>query len=503
MISVKILNAGGTSVKRDELATLFATDLNYEPYRRQTTVDADGTIHLTVPAYPVILHAKLLIPGYGFMWIVADNCGRGYNDNAEVDFIYEAAISRIYAVEQVLSNHDFHPSPACLGKLSDAKTLMELSERNPNKKAEYNITALSVSMLAGEMAVVERAREKIRSCGKRDFLFGCGAFTYPFEGEEPEKKKWFDSLFNYTTLPFYLQRLEPEKGKPDYSTLDRLLDEFEKSGIQTKAHPLWWAHEFHGMPKWTEELKWEDGSIAREINRVVPRSVKRYLGRIHYFDVINEAHDWCNRYNLTQKQEAEMTKLCCDAVHSVDPSAKAVINTCFMFGENVADGRVQWGPSYERNMTPFTYLQKVEELGTQYDVIGMQLYCPSRDMLAIDQLYDRYSVFHKPIHMTELGVPSQFEDVPPYTTEGDLYCLRYMYSGLWREMEWNERLQADWMEWFYTVSYAREEIEALTWWSFDPPAYVPAAEIYRDQKPKEACFRLKALEEEWGFHFGK
>ena len=84
-----------------------------------------------------------------------------------------------------------------------------------------------------------------------------------------------------------------------------------------------------------------------------------------------------------------------------------------------------------------------------------------------------------------------------------LYCLRYMYYGLWHEMEWNERLQADWMEWFYTLSCARPEVEALTWWSFDGPGYVPAAGLYNENgSPKEACFRLKALEEQWGFHFG-
>ena len=71
MLTVKILNAHGTTVTRDELVTLYATDMSYEPYHRKATIDADGGMQLEVPEGPVILHAKLVIPGYGFMWVIA------------------------------------------------------------------------------------------------------------------------------------------------------------------------------------------------------------------------------------------------------------------------------------------------------------------------------------------------------------------------------------------------------------------------------------------------
>jgi hypothetical protein len=117
-------------------------------------------------------------------------------------------------------------------------------------------------------------------------------------------------------------------------------------------------------------------------------------------------------------------------------------------------------------------------------------------------MYDRFSVFKKPMHLTELGVPSRTQDVQLDCTEGDLYCLRYMYWGLWREMGWSERLQADWMEEFYTISYAREDVDALTWWSFSDPGYVPAAGMINENgTPKEIIQRLKALEKSWGFDF--
>ena len=502
MLTVRIQRIDGASVSRDELVTLFASDMKYNPFHRRNTVLPDGTVEVNSPEWPVILHAKLHIPGYGHMWVISDNCGKGHNKGAKIDFIKDAAASRIYETENYISKGGFTPSPKCLSKLSDAKTMFRLGETNETKSAQYNMIALGSAMWAGELAAVERSREIIKSRAKREFLFGCGGFSYPY-AENPDMTDMFDSLFNYATLPFYLAWLEKEYDKPDYSRLDKLQDAYDKSGITTKGHPLWWTHTA-GMPPWTESLKWDDGSIAREIDRVVKRSVNRYKGRIRYYDAINEAHDWCNAYNLTQQQLAEMTKLCCDAIHEADSSANVVINTCFMFGENIADERVQWGVINERNMTPYTYLEKVESIGTQYETIGIQLYCPSRDMLEIEKMYDRFSKFGKPLHLTELGVPSHYQDVPYNCSDGDIYCLRYMYNGLWHEPEWNEGLQADWMEWFYTVSYAHQSVEALTWWSFSDPGYVPASGMHhKNGDPKEICFRLKALEKEWGFNFGK
>jgi GH35 family endo-1,4-beta-xylanase len=346
---------------------------------------------------------------------------------------------------------------------------------------------------------VERARARIAKRPKREnFLFGCSGFQYPYAHEEGIREL-FDSLFNYATLPFYLARVEPEKGKPDYPTLDTLQDHFEKQGIKTKGHPLWWAHTA-GMPPWTKDLNWKDGSIRREIDRVITDRVHHFKDRIFYYDVINEAHDWCNSWNMSQQELVDMTAACADAVHTADSRCNAVVNTCFMFGENAADGRVQWGTVNERNMVPYSYLEKLAETGGRYDTIGMQLYCPSRDMLAIDKLYDRFAVFGKPFHITELGVPSFERDVLPGTTEGDIYCLRYMYKGLWHEMDWSERIQADWVEDFYTVSYARPEVEALTWWSLrDDHSYVPAAGLVReDGIAKEGVHRLRELKKSWG-----
>lgn len=519
MIKVKLLGADGAHLSRNEIVSLYASDFNYVPYMRKANVQYDGSVELEVPETPVILHAKLNIPGYGYgMWITADNCGEGYAADAQIDFIREAACSRIHEVKEVLAGGEFTPSVKCVSMLRDAEALVHLACVKPDKAPAYHMAALGAAMWSGEKAVFERANARIIKNGKRDMLFGAAAFRYPFTGGEgwrgynlpapaypgmPTMKEAYDSVFNYATLPFYLADLEPEYGKPDFSYLDFLQDQFEAAGIVTKGHPLWWAHTA-GMPEWTYSLRWEDGSIAREIDRTIHRTIKHFEGRIHYYDAINENHDWCNAYNLTQKQQIQMTKLCIDAMHDADPTVNAVVNTCFMFGENAAEGRTQWGPTWERNLVPYTAIERLEELGAQYEAIGMQLYNPARDMLAIEKMFDRFAKFGRRIHLTELGVPSFKQEVRPNTTPGDIYCLEYMYYGIWHELGWNERLQADWVEQFYTICYAHPSVDAITTWGLSDPGYVPASGmITQAGEPKESFFRLKELEKSWGFDFGK
>lgn len=521
MIKVKIIGADGKYVSRDEIISMYASDMEYVPYKRKSTVNSDATINLEVPEGPVILHAKLNIPGFGYgMWIMSDNCGNGYGINSEVNFIHDSAQSRICEVEKILAEKEFAPSVKLSSMLLDAKTLLSMGQGSA-KAPVYDMMSLAAGLWAGELAAVERAQKRIAVRGKREnFKFGCNGFPYPFDGTgsrelwnsdivDPQlkgvasMKENFESVFNFATLPAYLKFLEPEYGKPNFSQIDRLQTAFEKVGIETKIHPLWWAHSL-GMPDWTQNLKWEDSSIKREIDRTIHRTVDRYKGRVHFYDAINENHDWCNAYSLTQDQQAEMTKFCCDAIHDTDPAAQAIVNTCFMFGENAADGRTQWGPTWERNLVPYSHFEKLDQMGVAYDVIGMQLYNPARDMLAIDKMYSRFGKFNRPIHLTELGVPSFPSSVRPDTTPGDIYCLQYMYWGIWHDMAWGERTQADWVEQFYTVTYAHQSVEAISTWSFTDHGYVPGAGYLTEScEPKESFYRLRELEKSWGFEFGK
>ena len=137
MLYVKIPGVSGEPVVRDEIATLYASDMLYNPYHRQAVVQPDGVVEVTAPEWPVMLHAKITVPGYGYMWFLADNCGQGYTKGAHLDFIKEAAASRIYETEKYIARGGFTPSPKCMSMLADAKAMYALAEKGDGKSALY------------------------------------------------------------------------------------------------------------------------------------------------------------------------------------------------------------------------------------------------------------------------------------------------------------------------------------------------------------------------------
>jgi GH35 family endo-1,4-beta-xylanase len=221
------------------------------------------------------------------------------------------------------------------------------------------------------------------------------------------------------------------------------------------------------------------------------RSVSRYRGRIHAWDVINEAHDWANDLNFTPEQLVELTRLAAEATREADPTAFRVVNSCCTWAEYTATRRSYSGPLGRRATTPLEYVQACETTNVGYEAIGLQVYYPRRDMLEIERQLERFFRFGKPIHITELGVSSSSE--PQKTGEN-----RNPHRAVWHGEQWTEEIQADWAEQFYTICYSKPEIQALTWWDFSDPAFIPhGGFLTPDLKPKEIYRRLSKLIAGW------
>ena len=129
-----------------------------------------------------------------------------------------------------------------------------------------------------------------------------------------------------------------------------------------------------------------------------------------------------------------------------------------------------------------------------FDVVGIQLYFPARDMVMVSRMLDTFAALGKPIHITEMGVNGGTRGISSNT--GRNWPQLSHSEGTWHG-GWNERTQADWMEQFYTLAAARPEIKALTWWDFIEPSFSGnGAFLYEDENPREIYFRLLALKEQ-------
>jgi len=140
--------------------------------------------------------------------------------------------------------------------------------------------------------------------------------------------------------------------------------------------------------------------------------VDHYKGKIDIFDVINEAHDWANELGYSQEQLVDMTKLACDMTGEANPEATRIVNNCCTWAEYSATDTTHWGKSPRPLTTPYKYLANCLKANLDFEVIGLQLYYPARDMFEIELQLERFARFGKPIHITELGVSSANTDDP-------------------------------------------------------------------------------------------
>ena len=137
--------------------------------------------------------------------------------------------------------------------------------------------------------------------------------------------------------------------------------------------------------------------------------------------------------------------------------------------------------------TPLEYYKTLETAGVSYDAIGLQLYNPARDMLEIERQLERFFAFGKPVHVTELGVPST-----------KLSAKDSAAGGLWHGAAWTPQIQADWVEQFYTICYSKPPVQAVTWWDLADPAFIQDGGLLDAQfRPKEAYNRLHRLIASW------
>jgi GH35 family endo-1,4-beta-xylanase len=459
----------------------------FEPDERRQRILPDGTVELMVNQEPYMLHAKLNLPLYGNIWVMADNEGEGYRGDF-ADFVTEAI--RTYLREVRLYIEELKAGGGGLsaetqGHLEAAVEYAHLADRG-SSTAENRLYALSHAIYAAEAALFESAKQKAYSSLRTDLWLGCNFFRYT--SSSARYAKFFAEVFDFATLPFYAGRTVPEKDKYTYGYIDEALSFLESKNIQAKGHPLWFGHKT-ANPDWMfgqdfETLKQNARSIARH-------HAETYKGRINVWDAVNEAHDWANCFLLTQEQQIEMSRLMCETLYEANPDALAVVNICLPFAEYVAGRYVCYGSLPEKLRSPLAYLRAVAEAGIPFDAVGIQLYFPARDMAAVNRMLSAFASLGKPIHITEMGVNGGSRGKTG--TGGSNWQQLSMSEGVWHGAL-NERTQADWMEQFYTLAASRPEIKALTWWDFIEPSFSGnGAFLYEDENPREIYFRLLAL----------
>jgi len=482
-VKIRLDGPGGLPMLEKTLKTAYASGMDFEPDERRMRITPDGTVELQVTHSPYMVHVKMTVPLYGQLWVMADNLGEGYTGDF-VDFVSEAI--RTYIAHAKRFSEGVELSVTTKGHLEAAIELEHMANRGADTP-DNRLYALGHAIYAAEGALVERARQKVYANPRSDLKLGCNFFR--FNSPSERYAKFFSGAFDFATLPFYTGRTVQAPGKYDYAYIDKALGYLLEKGITPKGHPLWFGHKEVNSP-WLFDLSYPE--LRKAAADIAKHHVSAYKGVVDVWDSMNEAHDWANCFELNQDQLIDLTRATTEALREANDKATSIVNVCLPFAEYVAGRYNCYGALPERLRSPLSYFKAILEAGIDFDVVGIQLYFPGRDMVAVSKMLDAFAALGKPIHITEMGVNGGFRQKG---NAGSSWSQLDISEGTWHG-GWNEHTQADWMEQFYTIAAAREEIQALTWWDFIEPSFSGnGAFLYEDENPREMYFRLLALKQ--------
>jgi GH35 family endo-1,4-beta-xylanase len=461
--------------------TFYVTDLEHRCFFCPARWDAEQLYLEPDRDIPIALHVLYAAPGYGPMWLSADNGGRGYSAGDQIHVLLEElARSQLARCHARAAGTDAQEAVADI--LSPLPRSADSGEKlNPTEAR----TLLGDALRAGEDLEHALSLRRGRGAallsgtffGERQGPYAIGVGPDWPAGSRPDflrpAAEWelISQACQATTLPSFWRWIEYEPGTFNWTPLDRIMDYALDRGMSVKSFALYWGG-IGSVPPWFRHLPYD--RQKETIRGWIETLVGRYSGRVSTWEIVNEMHDWhfANRFGWTHQQNLEVTRLVSELVGRIDPGTPRVINNCCIWGDYLQHSGMadKWNPR--------TYLEEVLREGIAFEGIGLQFYNPGRDMLQMALHLDRFITLGKRIYITEMGIPGAPTVLDSETGQID------PVAG-WRET-WTEEQQANWVERFLCLATARPEVAVVNYWDFDDTqSFIPSAGLLDTQgQPK-------------------
>lgn len=486
---------------------VYAADENDDPFKSSISIGQDGVI---IPKdfgnQKFSVNARWFINGFGFIYLSADNGGNYYSINdlkgqKEFNLNYEFAKSRIirnrsikkkYEKEKVVFSNEVNDLVNLSENLFDdaSKTTDE------EKKGRIANKVLNYALWAGEKIELERAEFFILKKSRNEkYQFGCETRQYAWAKSE-EFTKLFVQPFKFATVTHYVwdswyELFEPREGVYNWGIKDDIVRWLEENNSTIEGRPLFWFHPTV-TPDWLKNKNFDD--LKKYVVKHVHDLVSHYGDKILQWEVINEYHDWANIFNHTPEQITEIVRLACDQTKEVNPKVTRILNNCCLWAEYAAMGRMARMDALRPLRSPRKYIEDLINAGVDFDAIGLQIYFPRRDLSDIVRMIEKFEKFGKPIYITEIGATSG----PTNLTVEDKKMGISEEPYEWHR-QWDEELQADWLEQVYNLYYSRQSIKAASWYDFTDfrPFIVNGGLTREDCSPKRSFNRLIQILGSW------
>ena len=316
---------------------------------------------------------------------------------------------------------------------------------------------------------VKNARVNVK-LNKIDFNFGANIFMLgEYDTEEKNRlyEEEFCKIFNSASVPLYWEGTEPKEGYLRYDKdakhdfyrrppADYVSEFCKKHDLKMKGHPLFW-HKF--IPDWIpENFKELKPYIVKRFEEIS----ERYSKDFESCDVVNEPsriYDGYikDRYNPKMKSvvpEDDYIVWIFDLASRLFPANKLILN------DTVGTSFTEFHGKYS------AYYLNIKDLlnrGVRIDEIGMQCHLGGsspRNVYNSEILYnilDEYSALGKPINISEISIPSDFDGII------------------------DEELQALAAERLYKVCFSHPSVTGLTWWNLPDDGILTAQQTEKNE----------------------
>lgn len=320
------------------------------------------------------------------------------------------------------------------------------------------------------------------------FLFGCNAFVLG-QLDSPEKNRKYEEafvqVFNFATVPFYWEAVEPVEGELRYAEgsreiwrrppPDRYIPWAERHGLTLKGHPLLWhAYNPPWLPKDADKLK----ALYQERFRQI---ASRYRDHISIWDVVNESLVCPPSYPLYDPDRSYVGWAFNQVADLFPEDTILMINEVTSFNFPPAHRK------YEEQIAGLPAAGvPVRGIGLQFHyfrrpALDAYLKSPNCDPQKLLEVYEQLSRFDLPLYITEITIPSAGEG--------------------------GEALQAEVVRDHYRLWFSVPKMAGITWWNLGDGTAVQGENEARgglldeNLDPKPAYRELERLiRTEWHTH---
>jgi hypothetical protein len=489
---------------------VWATDENWDTFHSDISLTNDGIkISDTKGKEKFGINARWNVEGFGYTNITADNAGEFYSLNIAnakpLNLNFEFAKSRVVRNRkrlEHLKSGGWIPSAEVKFLHDLSEELFEDAEKQYNDGEECARLAqksLNYALWTSEKMELEKAEFIIKKNGyRKDYFFGCDARSF-YQMYQDKFLELFSDLFNYANITFVakgdgmMSDYQSRKGMINPETREVLIKKLNDRNIKCQERLLFWFHDCC-IPDWLRSMKFNE--LMKYAEKLTSDTMKKFGSSLYAMEVVNELHDWANELQLSHEQITELTRLINDVSKSVAPNVKTTINSCCLFAEYVQMNQYSSGIKAQYNQrTPWQWTKDLLDAGINIDIVELQMYYPYRDLQDSIIMTERFEIFKKPLHYSEVGVSGGLTERSVKLGSAEFSKEPY----LWHQY-WDEETQADWLEQIYTLAYSKDYMKACNWFDFiDPYSYMENGGLFRSEKgePKAAYHRLKNLKEKW------